>query len=48
MENSMERPYYPEIPLLGVYPDKIVIWKDTCILMFNCSTIYNSHDMEAT
>ena len=26
--------YDPTIPLLGIYPDKIIIQKDTCTLMF--------------
>ena len=42
MENSMEvpqktkieLPYDPAIPLLGIYPDKIVIQKDICTPMF--------------
>ena len=43
MENSMEVPqktknrdipYDPAIPLLGIYPDKTIIQKDTCTPMF--------------
>ena len=34
------------IPLLGVYPEKTIIQKDICTLMFNA--IDNSQDMEAT
>ena len=42
MENNMEVPqktkiellYDPAIPLLGIYPEKILIWKDTCTPMF--------------
>ena len=34
-------PYDPATPLLGIYPEKTTILKDTC-------TIYNSQDMEAT
>jgi len=26
---KIELPYNPEIPLLGIYPEKTVIWKDT-------------------
>ena len=26
--------YNPEIPFLGIYPEKTVIWKDTCTPMF--------------
>ena len=31
---KIELPYHPAIPLLGIYPDKTVIQKDTCIPMF--------------
>ena len=42
MENSMkgpqklsiEVPYDPAIPLLGIYPDKTFLKKDTCTPMF--------------
>ena len=30
----MELPYDPAIPLLGIYPEKTIIQKDTCTLMF--------------
>ena len=30
----MELPYDPVIPLLGIYPDKTIIRKDTCTPMF--------------
>ena len=64
MENSMEVPkkaknratellYDPAIPLLGIYHEKIILWKDTCIPMFTATlftiacklhyyTIYNT------
>ena len=50
MENSMRFPKRlklepaddPAIPLLGLYPEKTIIWKDTCTLVFN------AQDMEAT
>ena len=29
-----ELPYDPAIPLLGIYPDKTIIQKDVCTLMF--------------
>ena len=29
-----ELPYDPAIPLLGIYPEKTIIQKDTCTLMF--------------
>ena len=28
---TKELPYDPAIPLLGIYPDKTIIRKDTCI-----------------
>ena len=31
---NIELPYDPAIPLLGIYPDKTFIQKDTCTLMF--------------
>ena len=31
---KIELPYDPAIPLLGIYPEKTPIWKDTCTPMF--------------
>ena len=31
---KIELPYGPAIPLLGIYPDKTIIRKDTCTPMF--------------
>ena len=31
---KIELPYDPEIPLLGIHPDKTIIQKDTCTSMF--------------
>ena len=31
---KIELPYSPAIPLLGMYSEKIIIWKDTCTPMF--------------
>ena len=31
---KIELPYDPAIPLLGIYPDKTIIQKNTCTLMF--------------
>ena len=31
---KIELPYNPAIPLLGIYPDKTIIQKDTCTPMF--------------
>ena len=33
-QKTIELPYDPEIPLLGIYPDKTFIEKDTCTCMF--------------
>ena len=30
----IELPFDPEIPLLGIYPEKIMIQKDTCTPVF--------------
>ena len=35
-------PYDLAIPLLGIYPEKTTILKDTCIPMFTAA-LYNSH-----
>ena len=32
-----ELPYDPAIPLLGTYPDKTIIRKDTCTPMFTAA-----------
>ena len=34
---KIELPYNPEIPLLGIYPEKTIIQKDTCIPMFTAA-----------
>ena len=34
LENYVELPYDPAIPLLGVYPYKTFLEKDTCTCMF--------------
>ena len=31
---KIELPYDPAIPLLGIYPEKTIIQKDTCTSMF--------------
>ena len=33
-KQKIELPYDPAIPLLGIYPEKTIIQKDTCTLMF--------------
>ena len=34
---KIELPYDPAIPLLGIYPDKAFIQKDTCTPMFTAA-----------
>ena len=34
---KIELPYYPAIPLLGIYPEKNIIWKDTCTGVFTAA-----------
>ena len=34
---GIKLPYEPEIPLLGIYPEKTIIQKDTCIPMFTAA-----------
>ena len=34
---KIELPYDPAIPLLGIYPDKTIIQKDTGTLMFTAA-----------
>ena len=56
MENSMgipeklniELPYDPAISLLGIHLEKTINSKRYLLPNINCSTIYNSQDMETT
>ena len=34
---KIELPYHPAIPLLGIYPEKTIIQKDTCTTMFTAA-----------
>ena len=45
---KIELPYDPEIPLLGIYPEKTIIEKKNMHPNVHSSTIYTSQDMEAT
>ena len=36
-KRRIQLPYEPAIPLLGIYPEKSVLPKDTCTLMFNAA-----------
>ena len=31
---KIELPYHPAIPLLGIYPEKTIIQRETCTTMF--------------
>uniref|UniRef100_A0A8D1Q3H6 Uncharacterized protein n=1 Tax=Sus scrofa TaxID=9823 RepID=A0A8D1Q3H6_PIG len=43
---NIKLPYDPAIPLLGIYPEKTIIRKDTCTSMFTAALF--SQDMEVT
>ena len=47
---EIEIPFDPAIPLLGIYPRdyKSFYHKNTCTRYVDCSTIYNSKDLEPT
>lgn len=48
---KIKLPWSPAIPLLARYSKKakrLKLWKDTCTPVFQCSTIHNSQDTEAT
>ena len=45
---KIELPYDPAIPLLGLYPEKTIIQKESRTTMFTAALFYNSQDMEAT
>jgi len=45
-ELKIELPFYPAIPLQGIYPEKSMTWH--MYSNVHCSTIYNSQDMETT
>ena len=36
---KIELPYYPAMPLLGIYPEKTPIQKDTCTPMFKAALL---------
>ena len=43
---NIELPYDPAIPLLGIYPEEILIIKDAPYV--HRSTVYNCKDKDAT
>ena len=45
---KIDLPFDQATPLLGIYPEKTIIQKDTCTPNVHCSSIYNSQEMEAT
>ena len=45
--SKTELPYDPAIPLLGMYPEKIVIQKDICTLVFIVA-LFTIQDIGAT
>ena len=44
---KIELPYDPAIPVLGIYPRKTIIQKESCTTMFN-AVLFSSQDMEPT
>ena len=42
---KIELPYDPSIPLLDIYPEKNIIQKDTCSLMFIALFTIDSHNV---
>ena len=38
---KIELPNDPAIPLLGIYPEKAIIQKESCTKMFTAATVYN-------
>ena len=44
---EIKLPYDPAIPLLGIYPEKYIIHRDTCNPSVHCNTVYNK-DTKAT
>ena len=38
----------PAIPILGIYPEKNMIWKDTCTPVFTVALFNNSQNIEVT
>ena len=47
-KTKIEIPYDPATPLLGIYPDKTIIQKDTWNPMFIAALFGNNQDTEAT
>ena len=47
-KTGIKPPYDPVIPLLGINTEETKTEKDTCTPKVDCSTIYNSYNMEAS
>ena len=45
---KIELPYDPAVPLLGLYPEKTIIQNRVMYHDVDCSSIYNSRDMDTT
>ena len=45
---EIELTYDPAIPLLSIHTKQVRIERDMCLLIVNCSTVYNSWDTEVT
>ena len=45
---KIKLPYDPAIPLLGIYPEKTIIQKESCTTAFIATLFNNSQDLEAT
>ena len=40
---KIELPYEPAIPLLGIYPEEIIMQKDTCTPLFTATSTLDSN-----
>ena len=45
---KIELPYDPAIPLLGIYPEKTIIQKETCTTMFSAARIWKQSKCPST
>ena len=45
---KMELPYDPAFPFLGIYPDKTIIQKHTCTVMFRAAVLTVDKTWEQT
>jgi len=47
-KTKIELPYDPMIPLLGIYLEKTLTWKDTCSPIFIAALFTTAKTMETT